>query len=732
MYNLRFLLALLWQRKLTFIATFAVIMTGAAALIWSQAPRYQAAALIAVDTRPLRSVQGASSPETVTFSTRTDSSTLLNEVNLLNSPSMVTRLIAAAQLDRSAEFAPAPAPWTKALATVAARLRAWGVPLPASPASPPPQSASAAPVPEDVIRRVSKSLKVEVPKGTTQIQVAFISADPVRAAAIANTLVSLYLDDQVAAKQQAINQTLAELRRKLEDFRQQAEAAGAAVQAFRNEHGLLKTTGPSPLSEQLAQVMIAEQKSRLDAENAQADFKLLQALGPLSGETAAAMAPAYGYSRDLLSELAGQQAALRAKLARLIETLGASHPEVGQTRAQLKQVSDRLNASYSLMLKVAGDRAMALNGQHARLTETLDTVRSRLQRENAAEAQIEPLSADLHAKQAAYNEAYASYGRVLVQERAAVADLRVLYSAQPPAAPLSSKLPLTAFSVPVAGLIAAVSVMLMQRRTRSRRQTARDFEIWSEVPVIGVCPAIGARITGEERPLDPTRCLGRDPLSDYAEAVRGVRNALDFNQKKITSIAITSARQGAGKSTLAVSLAAAWAAASTRTLLIDCDLRRPALPRMLRCGDGVGLTDFLAAQPSGAAAIQTNVVLGFDFMTVGSETAKASYHFTRGNLRALIDQFSSRYERIILDLPPVLAVADGAVGAAASDITLLVSRWGVTKPEDSGSALEVLRKIGVTEVRAVLCQVNRHDYAEVDRVNKHVYSQREIDARDVY
>lgn len=726
MYNPRLFLAMLWQQRLQFIVIFAFVMTGAVALIWSRPPRYEADALIAVDTRPLRSVQGASSPETVNFVTRTDSSTLLSEINLLGSRPLIDRLIVAAQLDRDADFASAPTLWARTLAAFIARLHAWGFALDTSPANP---SAQAASLQEDLAKRVSKALKVEVPKGTTQIRVAFVSTDPARAAATVNTLVSLYLDDQVAAKQRVIGQTLAELRRKLEDFRQQAVTAGAVVQSFRDSHRLLKTTGPSPLTQQLTQVMLDEQKSRLEAQDADAKLKLLQALGPLSGETAAAMAPVLGYSRDLLSELASQQAALRAKLARSISTLGASHPEVAQTRAQLTQVNDRLDASYTLMLKVAADHAVALNGQHTRVAETLNAVRAELQRENAAEVQLEPLSDDARAKQAAYDEAYASYSRVLVQERAAVADLRVLYPAQPPTAPISSKLPLVMFSLLVAGLTAAASVLLMQRRTRSRRQTAREFEEWSDVPVIGICPTISAAPTSRARALNPANYLGRNPLSDYAEAMREVRNALDFDHKKITSIAVTSARQGEGKSTFAVSLAAAWAAAGTRTLLIDCDLRRPALPRMLPCNDGIGLTNFLAAQPGGVAIVQTNVALGFDFITAGSEISKASYRFTRSKMRALIDQFSSRYDRIILDLPPVLAVADGAVGAAASDITLLINHWGETKLEDSSSALELLRKIGVTEVRAVLCRVDRRHYSKLDRVSQYAY--RHYPARDI-
>lgn len=706
MLSLRFLLAVLWQQRLAFITTFVAIAVGAAALIWSTPHLFVAESLIAVDNRPFRSALGAVSGQEASGSTaRVEPALLVGEVNILGSRAIVEQVVRDTGLEADPEFAAAGSLFRPVLTASIRLLHAIGGPnLALTPVS---KSSR-----EDVAKRVSKALTIEVPRGSSQIRVSFRSVDAAKAATVVNALVAIYLEEQAGAKQRVAQRTLAELQESLERLRREVEVAGQAVQSFREKNTLLKTAGPSPLAQQLSELVVAEQRSRLEAQDAAARLELLRSMETRAAEAAALVS---GANQESLSRLAAQEADLRARLARDSSALGDTHPAVAELRGQLKQIGERLAALHLLATTVLANEAAALNGRHQRLAESLQSVRSEIGRENALDSRLEQLSSEARAKQVVFEEFLASYNRTQMLERSAVPDMRVVHPAQPLGLTPVSKLPLLAVSLPLAALMASLTVALLHKVTSSRRQTAREFEEWNGVPIIGICPAIN----GLPRSKDPAGYLGRSPLSDYAEAVRGVRNAVDFDLRKAVTVAVTSASIGEGKSTLAISLATAWASAGARTLLVDCDMRRPALPNMLECTESHGLTDILNANSAERRVIQTDVRLGFDFITAGSQLSEASYRFTRHAMRTLIDEFTPMYDRIILDLPPVLAVSDGAVGAAASDLVLFVNHWGQTKPDDTRMALELLRKLGATEIRAVLCRVDRRRYAKLYSVNQH-------------
>ena len=710
MLSLRFLAALLWQRRLVFCFVFLVVLSGAAAFILTRPPQFVAETLLAIDNRPLRSVQGTiSGQEQANPLERVDATVLAGEVNLLTSRAILERVVVELGLDNDAEFVPRPGPLAIAKSGLLRLLRQAGF-----------ADGHDGPVPDEqrrekVLRSVAKQLVVEVPRGSSQIRVSFRAADPAKAAVVVNKLVSIHLKDQTQAKQSVAAQTLAGLSERSRALHDRVRAADEAVQSFRNEHRLLRTAGPSPLTQQLNDLTMAEQRARTEAQDASARLEMLRSLNSSSVEAVAALNIA---NQQLLSDLIVQDADARAKLASAASKLGSSHPAVQEFRAQAREINDRLAAQRSLIAANLRNEAAVLNGRHQRLAEELRTVRERLRRENELDGQVGQLESEARAARAAHDDFLVGYNRVLALAGSAVPDMRVLYAAEAPELPSFPKLPLLLISVPVAALVAAMSAVLLHLVTATKRHTSRQFEESYGVPVIGTTPLL----PDLNHSSNPGAHLARDPLSEYAEAVRGIRNAIDFERRSVASVAVVSAVAGEGKSTLAVSLATAWAAAGARTLLIDCDTRRSAMPRMLQCAKASGLTDVLSAELVGSALVQRNARLGFDLIVAGQQNSEMSYRFTRDRVRELIASFKPRYDKIILDLPPVLAVSDGEVGAAASDLVLFVSHWGRTSPDATRAAIERLRRFGVTEVRGVLSQVDRRMYTQLGSVNQYLYS----------
>lgn len=712
MLSLRFLAAILWQRRLALVLLFGLSLSTFAALILSLPSQYVAESLLTIDNRPMRSVQGTlSGQDQGTLRDRVDSTVVSGEINVLTSRPLMERVVNRLQLESDPAFAPRPGLVARAKSAVAGLGQRLGLDLDDG------EAASADEQREELLRNVAQRLNVEIPRGSSQIMVSFRSTNAVTSASVVNTLIETYLEEQRGSNNAVMSETLTGMRERLESLRGRLETADREVQAFRDRNGLLKTDGVSPIVQQLNELTLAEQRARTEAEDARSRLALLGSRG-VSLEAVAALSEG---NQRLLGELIGQEADARARLASASQRLGNAHPEVRQAQAEVREISSRLAAQRQIIGATLESEATVLTRRHERLAAALQAVRERVQRENELEAQLQQLDSRARAARVAYDDFLVGYNRALALQRSAVPDVRVLYQARVPGLPSLAKLPLLLVAAAVSALIACVGAILLHLRTAAKRQTARQFEELYGVPVIGMTPVLPS----QRNTRNPAVYLGRNPLSEYAEAVRGIRNAIDFDRRQVTSIAVVSAQAAEGKSTLAMSLAVAWAAAGARTLVIDCDTRRSSLPELLEAERKEGLTKMLTGpSPShGDVEVQRNARLGFDFIVAGAGTGtgEASFRFTRDTMGDLIARFQGDYDKIILDLPPVLAVADAEVGAAASDLVVFVNRWGHTKADATQAALERLRRFGVPHIRAVFSQVDRRQYMRLGSINRHLY-----------
>lgn len=710
MLSFRFLGALLWQRRVAFCAAFLIASGTLLSLLWIVPPKFAAEGLLVVDTRPLRSVMGiVTGREQANPLQPVDPSILTGEVNYLTSKAILRRLVAEAGLADDPEFVNRGG----ILASIMSKLTALsGLAERAGLAGSGLSLVESRN--DEAVRQLAKALMVEIPRGSSQLRVTVRSVDPAKAATLANQLMAIYLEEQIKAKESVASATLRGLGERLEELAQRLVTANAAVQTFRDTNGLLKAGTTSPLVQQLADLTASEQRARIESSDAAARLRLLRSAGTDSSSAIAAASPVH---QNALGDLAVQDADARSKLASAMARLGSSHPTVIELRAAAREIADRLAAQKALIADaVAGETAM-LAERERRLAEAVRDVRERLRRENELEARLDQLTSEAQAAKLAYEEFLASYNRTLALEQSSVPDVRVLYTASTPDMPTLPKQALLLIGLVVSGAAAIAWVVLLHLIANARRHTARQFEERYGVPIVGMTPMLGKSV----RRLDPTRHLQESPLSDYAEAVRGIRNTIDFERGPIHSVAVVSAAAGEGKSTLALSLAAAWAAAGRRTLLIDCDIRRSKLATIMNCEGALGVGDMLALDANWDAMVQRNERLGLDFIVAGGGSDRVSFQFTREAIAGLLARFKPRYDRIVLDLPPILSVSDGEVGAAVSDLTLLVSLWGSGRADATLAAVERVRMLG-GEIRAVLSKVDTKKYRSLTHMDQYALS----------
>ncbi|MBT9281092.1 MAG: CpsD/CapB family tyrosine-protein kinase [Hydrogenibacillus schlegelii] len=207
-----------------------------------------------------------------------------------------------------------------------------------------------------------------------------------------------------------------------------------------------------------------------------------------------------------------------------------------------------------------------------------------------------------------------------------------------------------------------------------------------------------------------------DPRSPLSEAYRTVRTNLTFAavDKPIQSLMIGSALPGEGKSTTTSNLAVTFAQSGKKTLIVDADLRKPTLHYYFRAMDHVGLTNVLIGGATIEEAVQETDVPGLSLLTAGPIPPNPSELLASQAMRRLVTRLYERYDLVIFDSPPLLAVSDAQIISSFVDGVVLVIKAHATRREHVLKAKDLLTKANAHVLGVVLNQKRRErdgDYA---------------------
>jgi polysaccharide biosynthesis transport protein len=248
------------------------------------------------------------------------------------------------------------------------------------------------------------------------------------------------------------------------------------------------------------------------------------------------------------------------------------------------------------------------------------------------------------------------------------------------------------------GLLLGIAFAFMLENLNSSVRRSGDVERATGFPLLALIPRAASREHGKSG-----RRVGLVEDETSLESFRILRTSVDFLQsaKPHAILAVTSSRPKEGKSTVASNLAASYARQRKRVLLIDADLRRPTLHTILGTARGPGLSEILTGATQLATALR-NVETGLTFIGCGNPVHDPAELLSSARLAQLLEHCRPHFDLIVIDTPPMLAVADSSVVCAATDGVLLIARAGVTPREVLQRTANELRKLPVTTLGVVL------------------------------
>jgi len=242
----------------------------------------------------------------------------------------------------------------------------------------------------------------------------------------------------------------------------------------------------------------------------------------------------------------------------------------------------------------------------------------------------------------------------------------------------------------IAGLFVGLLVGLLLQLRDTTLNIPEDFEEYSPYPLLGVVPGFesakasvyGSKIAPKVPETDDKAWILRAPNSPIAEAYRQIRTSIMLARvdEPPKALIFTSPIGGDGKSTTAYNLAVAFAAQSSRVLLVDADMRRSTLAKLAGLTKGPGLSNVLSGQSSIDEVLHVNPNLNtLTVMLAGAIPPDPSELLGSKRFGDLIMSLRQRYDYILIDTPPALVVTDPVVASTVADAIICVLRAGKTE-----------------------------------------------------
>jgi len=544
--------------------------------------------------------------------------------------------------------------------------------------------------------------RVDVGKKDDIIAVSMDSPYPQEAAAFVNAVVEGYVAFQSTHKRTTGAEMVKILEKQKQDLEVELDSRLQEMLKFKRANDTLSFRDDKSN-------VIVERLATLSASLTAAEMNTLE-LRTQANQLKAVLADpaavsAYVQSRQMKEKDWGDREydEIRNRLQQYTVALNGALRVVGENSQSPKVL--QANIELLTKQKAEKERAMA-EATFADVSRQLAAAEEKERQLRVSFEAQQKLAMELNAKAADYVRLEAELDRARKQydlvdsrikeihvnsEDAGALNVQVLEPARAEERPSRPKKSLVGAIALLAGVLLGTGAALgrdwMDRRLRSAEETATVLGM----PVVVSVPRMARKLSAVRR----GRQVEHEPMSETSEAYRTLRTAIHLaSGMDHKTILLTSPTPGDGKSTTASNLAIAMAAAGHRTVLVDADLRRPVQHKVFEVDGSAGLADVLAGKSNLKDVLRRTTTKGLYLLPCGAVPANPAELVEGRGFRQVIDALKGTFDRVIIDSPPVMVVADARVIASSADATLLVLRMNKSDRRLAALALDVLQRAG--------------------------------------
>ncbi|KJC49466.1 exopolysaccharide biosynthesis protein [Bradyrhizobium sp. LTSP885] len=656
----------------TVLAVASACIILALLYLFTATPEYTSTASMVIDSRKIQLFQQQSALGDIAL----DSASVETQVEILKSENISLAVVRDLHLVDDPEFTGGGGGLLGAIVGSVARLFS----------SPTPQSEYQ--LTRRALARFEGNRTIKRLGQTYVMEVGFTSRDPVKAGIVANAIADAYIVDQLEAKYQSTRRASVWLQDRIKELRTQASTAQRAVVDFKTANKIVDTGGRLMNEQQLAEVNsqlvlthagTAEAKARLDRMNDIVRQEIPDA------------SVADALKNETIVKLRGQYVDMAAKEAIWSARYGRDHMAAVNLRTQMTEIKKnivdelkRIQESYKSDYDIAVTREESIK-------TSLNTVVSESQLTNQAQVQLREFESNAQSYQAMYDNFLQKYMESVQQQSFPITEARVISAASTPLVKTYPKSFVVLAASLLGGILLGLGAAVARELTDNVFRTTSQVQEKLGANCLAILPAIlpegqqrtilGARRTDKNVPL--LQYVVEHPLSRFSEAIRSLKVSLDLNSivRENRVLAVTSALPNEGKSTVSTNLAQLMAHGGARVVLVDADLRNPSLSRALAPDAEVGLLDVIAQKLQLEDVLKIDAQTGLAVLPVvaTSKLLHTNEILASKRMHDLIATLRSKFDYVVLDLPPMAPVVDVRVTSTFVDTYILVVEWGKTK-----------------------------------------------------
>ncbi len=540
-----------------------------------------------------------------------------------------------------------------------------------------------------------KYLTVQLVPKTEIIEIHFRSGDPKLAADVANAVSTTYIEHNFQTKYQATRQTSEWLTQQLDDVRKEAEAAEVKVIAYQKKTGLF---GPDESHNIVIDRLQLLNKSLSEAEGdrivKEAKYRIAMTENP---DLIANIVP-----ESLLGALYKQRADSRSEYAQLAAKYGESYPRLVQLQSQLKELDSSIVEEISKVTESLRAQFRAAAKSEQMLQTTFDKQKDDAYKMNEDAIQYGIMRREVESSRDLYQGLLKKLKEAGILAGLKSSNINIVDVANVPVVPVEPKIPLNIALGCMGGIVFGVALAFVVENVDSSIRTPEDIETYCSLPSLGIIPSVAAsdqplrKALARETPHFMLPVTMEHRSSGTAEAFRALRTSLMLSSPGSPPqvILVTSAMMQEGKSFISINLAVVLAQTGQQVLLVDSDMRRPAVNKYLGIPMNHGLSACLAGSEGPMdMVVKIEQIPDLYVVPAGRVPPYPSEMLGSEALSQLVQRWRKEFRYIVIDTPPVLAVTDAVVSARVADVVVLVARSEKTRRQSLSRARDLLKKV---------------------------------------
>jgi polysaccharide biosynthesis transport protein len=574
---------------------------------------------------------------------------------------------------------------------------------------------------QDVTNKVTflkHSLDVSVGKKDDILSVGIESPYPAEASQIVNTIVDAYITYNSTTKKS----TAAEV---LKILQKQKDKAVTELESKRDSMLTYQKANPALTFETSQGNIAIERLAKLSESLTAAELRTIEAksiyesIGLLAKDPARLrqfteaqrLRSSYSGSDSESSRLNGQLDELRIQIDDRKKQVTDDHPAVVSLQERYRSVMAELqlvDEKYAeAQLAVAKQDYESAVDSEKQIRQYFDEQRKEATGLNQQISEYTVLRSDVARAENLLAILDDRIKAVNVTEDTGALNISILEVARPEEIPVKPQKARILAMALVLGLMAGGGLAMARDFMDHRLRSADEITAVLGVPVLGTVPSMSRRQSISQRGM----VVHKETTSIAAESYRTIRTAIFFGvpDGRAKVILVTSPMPGDGKTTLASNIAIAMSQADQKTLLIDADFRKPMQHNVFSLNADMGLSTLIAGRGRLEECIQSPGVSGLWVLPAGPEIPNPSEMLNSQAFGNLLANLKQRFDRIIIDSPPVMPVTDAKILAVMCDVTVVVLRAEQSTRKAAMQARDGLLSVGGSILGVVVNDVSQRD-----------------------